>query len=419
MEKRVYLGIMKTQNPKPRKDDTPMRANQALTFEPTACWQRFQQSKEYFFEDLEELLKESYRRFLEVLMGYEREQFINARPYERHEGRVDQANGFYRRNLTSRLGVIELRVPRTRSGAFQTQVLKRYQRREAIINEAIKDVFLLGVSTRQAGKVLGVLVEDNVSASTVSAVVKALDEAVLAFHRRELSDDYYCLLLDGVSVRIRLVGKVRRLIALCAFGIRIDGKRELIDFHLVKEESEASWYEFLWDLWRRGLRGRQLRLIVTDGNLGVAKAIKRVWPAVKHQRCWAHKLRNLSSKLKASQRQCVDEAKLIYLADNRTEAIKRFRFWKLRWQQQAPKAVACLEDDLEELLEFYDCPRKYWKKLRTTNIIERLFVEVRRRIRTMCAFTTRSSCERILFSVFTRMNEHWTRHPLPAFTQNI
>jgi transposase-like protein len=221
-----------------------------------------------------------------------------------------------------------------------------------------------------------------------------------------------------VSVRLRLVGKVRRRIVLCAYGVTTEGRRELIDFQLVKAEGEDSWYGFLWGLWSRGLRGQFLELIVTDGQPGLVNALGRIWAAVPHQRCWAHKLRNLANKLKASQSACLDEAKLIYQAPHRTEAIRRFRAWKTRWQPQAPKAVACLEADLEELLAFFDCPQAHWKRLRTTNVIERLFVEVRRRIRTMCAFTTRSSCERILFSVFDRMNHHWSRHPLPAFTHN-
>ena len=114
----------------------------------------------------------------------------------------------------------------------------------------------------------------------------------------------------------------------------------------------------------------------------------------------------------------MEEAKLIYQAPTQKEAIAGFRRWQRRWQSAAPKAVACLEEDLEELLAFFDCPKAHWKRVRTTNIIERLFVEVRRRIRKMCAFTTRNSCQRILYSVFERMNNHWSRHPLSAFTQH-
>lgn len=401
------------------KGDTPMRACEALTYEPAAVWRRLQQAKhEFFFEDLDQLMKQRHHQFLEELMSQERQCFLNAQPYERSAQRVDQANGFYRRNLTTRVGVMELAVPRTRSGHFHTQVICRYQRREPVINEALKQVFLLGVSTRQTGRALATLVEDAVSAATVSAVAKALDASVLSFHRRRLADPYRYLILDGVSVRIRLVGKVQRRMVLCAYGVTTAGQRELIDFQITKAEGEDTWYGFLWNLWSRGLRGEFLELIVTDGQPGLIRALGRLWSAVPHQRCWAHKLRNLENKLKASQRVCLEEAKLIYQAEHRTEAIRRFRNWKGRWQRVAPKAVACLESDLEELLAFLACPKAHWKRLRTTNVIERLFVEVRRRIRTMCAFTTRSSCERILFSVFDRMNTHWSRHPLPAFTQN-
>ena len=395
-----------------------MRTNSVLVIEPAASWRRLQHANEFFLQDLDEQMKANHRQFLEGLMHYERQCFLNAQPYERSEERVDQANGFYERYLTTRLGVLPLRVPRTRSGCFHSQVLPRYQRREPQVNEALKQVFLLGVSTRQAGRALATLVEDAVSAATVSAVSKALDASVLNFHRRRLPDHYRYLILDGVSVRIRLVGKVQRRLVLCAYGVTTAGQRELIDFQIVKAEGEDTWYGFLWNLWSRGLRGEFLELIVTDGQVGLIQALGRLWSAVPHQRCWAHKLRNLENKLKASQRPCLEEAKRIYQAEHRTEAIWRFRRWQHRWQREAPKAVACLEEDLEELLAFFDCSKAHWRRLRTTNVIERLFVEVRRRIRTMCAFTTHDSCQRILFSVFDRMNTYWSQNPLKPFTQN-
>ena len=397
-----------------------MRVAKELVIEPAQSWARLQQLKnsEWFIHDLEEQLKENHRLFLEELMRYERQQHLGVAPYERDQKRADQANGFYRRTLLTRLGPMELAVPRSRSGLFQTQILPRYQRREAAVDEALRKVFLLGVSTRQAGPALATLLDEAVSAATVSAVSKVLDETVAAWHRRALSDTYRYLILDGVSVRIRLVGKVQRRIALCAYGIREEGKRELIDFLLVRSESEAHWRSLLEELWRRGLRGTKLKLISTDGHTGLLAALELVWPRVALQRCWVHKLRNVAAKLKRSQQQCLQEAKLIYQAGTRREAIGRFGAWSARWRGQAERAVRCLEVDLEQLLAFYDCPQAHWKRLRTTNVIERLFVEVRRRIRTMCAFTTRDSCERILFSVFDRMNTHWRKHPLKTFTQN-
>jgi transposase-like protein len=161
-----------------------MSTSTALVIEPAASWRRLQQSSEFFFQDLDAQMKENHRQFLEALMGHERQCFLNAQPYERTEQRVDQANGFYRRQLTTRLGGLELAVPRTRSGCFHSQVLPRYQRREPVINEALKQVFLLGVSTRQTGRALATLVEDAVSAATVSTVAKALDASVLANPQR-------------------------------------------------------------------------------------------------------------------------------------------------------------------------------------------------------------------------------------------
>lgn len=389
-----------------------MRTNRVLVIDPAESFKRLQGAKEFFIENLDELLHEQHRAILEDLMLYERQCFLNAHPYQRHDGRVDQANGFYQRQLTTRGGTFELNVPRTRSGLFRPQTIPRYQRRDRAVDEAIKSVFLLGVSTRQAGRALAALLDEAVSAATVSKVCKVLNEAVEKYHHRKLADRYEYLLLDGVSVRLRLVGSVQRRMVLCAYGITAEGKRELIDFLIVKAEGEDTWKTFLLHLYRRGLTGAALKLVVTDGQKGVAKAIAYVWPRVAHQRCWVHKLRNLSNRLKASQQEAVAEAREIYEASHRQEAVKRFRVWRAKWVKEAPQAVRCLEADLEALLEFYQCPRDLWKKLRTTNAIERLFVEVRRRIRTMCAFTTRDSCERILFSVFDRMNNYWDAHPL-------
>lgn len=191
--------------------------------------------------------------------------------------------------------------------------------------------------------------DETVSATTVSNVAKLLDDLVEKYHRRTLSDHYRYLILDGVSVRIRLVDRVKRYMVLCAYGITDKGKRELIDFMIAPSEEEDSWKGFLMDLYRRGLKGEQLKLIVTDGNKGMAKARGFVWHRAAHQRCWVHKLRNLSNRLKASQQDCMKQAHNIYVAPNRREAVVQFRRWKQRWIKEAPAAVACLENDLVEL----------------------------------------------------------------------
>ena len=261
-----------------------MRTNRVLVIEPAQSYERLQEAKEFFIENLDELLHQQHQAFLEDLMCYERQCFLNAHPYQRHEGRVDQANGFYHRHLTTRSGTFELKVPRTRSGLFHSQVIPRYKRREKAVEEAIKSVFLLGVSTRQTGQALAALLDDAVSASTVSEVCKVLDESVDRFHKRKISDHYEYVLLDGVSVRLRLAGAVQRRMVLCAYGITAKGQRELIDFLMVKAEGEDTWKSFLMDLYRRGLKGEVLKLVATDGQKGAAKAIAYVWPRAAHQR---------------------------------------------------------------------------------------------------------------------------------------
>jgi transposase-like protein len=161
-----------------------MRAVEQLTFNPAQSWRILQHSKEGLFEDLDELMQRNYQHFLEELMLYERQRFLNAAPYQRHEERTDQANGFYTRSLVTRAGRFDaLRVPRTRSGLFQTQVLDRYARRDALVNQLLRQVFLAGVSTRQTGATLAALLDESVSAATVSEVCKVLDDAVATWHR--------------------------------------------------------------------------------------------------------------------------------------------------------------------------------------------------------------------------------------------
>ena len=356
-------------------------------------------------------------RILGSALEDELQHRIQAGRYKRTEVRQGYRNGGYWRTVASRWGVLNIFQPRARTAQPGSAVLGRFQRREREVDGLIRQAFLRGISTRQVGAVLAPVLGWQPSAQTVSMIAKALDQEVQRYHWRRMGDDWVYLLLDGVTMKVKHPGGLQKKLVLVAYGIRADGTRQLIDFKLAKSESQAEWESFLEDLHRRGLEGTQLRLIATDGGTGLGAAIGIVYPKAPHQRCWAHKMRNLENKLKVSQRPCLDEAKLIYQADSGKEALKRLNQWKKRWQARAPKAVACLTEDVEELLAFFQCPKEHWRRIRTTNVIERLFVEVRRRIRTMCAFTTKSSCERILYAVFKRMNDHWTLHPLNDFTQ--
>ncbi len=204
---------------------------------------------------------------------------------------------------------------------------------------------------------------------------------------------------------------------LCAYGIRSDGVRELLSFRQAKAESAAQWEGFLNDLYRRGLEGKALRLITTDGCPGLHEALDTVYPYVKRQRCWAHKLRNIAARVRrCHQIQCLEAAKAIYQSNTRKEAVDRFHDWSRRWRTLEPDAVACLEKDIDEMLPFLDCPESLRRKIRTTNAIERAFREIRRRTRPMSCFQNSASVDRIIFGVISHLNNNWRLMPLPQFT---
>jgi len=375
--------------------------------------------KEFFEEELGEQVRGEVKRLLEEALEAERTDWLGVGRYVRDEAeRRDYRNGYYRRDLGTQLGLLRrLRVPRTRRGC-RSQLLPRYQRRQEAVHGLVREAFLRGVSTRQVGEVLEPVLGESYSAQTVSRITRGLDQAVRAFHQRRLRDEYVYIFLDGVVLKVRdAQGEVRRRWVLVAYGITAQGRRELIAYQLARGESESSWTAFLQGLFLRGLEGRRLRLVVTDGSSGLRAALGLVWPQVPRQRCWAHKLRNIADKVPRKEGSCVGEAAAMYQATSRSEAQRSFRRWARKWRPRRPRAVACVERDLEELLTFYAFPPAHWRKIRTTNIIERAFREVRRRTRPMSSFTNPASCDRIVFGVISHLNRSWERKPLKEFTQ--
>ena len=322
-------------------------------------------------------------------------------------GEPDRRNGYYRRHLLSELGDIELAVPRTRSFC-PTSVLRAYARRAPEIDRAILAGFVLGLSTRKVGAVLLNLLGRQVSATTVSAVAKTLDAAVAVFHRRPLKDAYKVLMLDGVVLARKTGAGAIRKPVLVALGLRPDGKKEIIDFRLAKGgESEVEWERFVSDLQRRGLSGKRLEMICVDGGSGLLAALPTVFPTVPVQRCWAHKIRNVLDKVRVADQPAAKRAlQAIMNADHEPAARHAARRLADRFEDVYPKAVACLRDDLDELLTCWRYKSlEERKKVRTTNAIERRFREVRRRTRPMGVFSDRTSMDRILFAVFNHENQ--------------
>ena len=262
----------------------------------------------------------------------------------------DRRNGFYGRHLLTELGDIELSVPRTRRFC-PTEVLKSYARRAPEIDRAILAGFVLGLSTRKVGEVLLALLGRAVSASTVSRVTKTLDAAVAAFHARPLANRYKALMLDGVVLARKTGAGALRRPVLVALGIRPDGRKEIVDFRLATSESAAEWERFLTDLYRRGLTGDGLETICADGGQGLLAALPIVYPGIAVQRCWAHKIRNILDKVRKPDRDAVKAGlHKIMNAPNRPRALGAARRFADAWEDTYPKAVACLRNDLDDLL---------------------------------------------------------------------
>jgi putative transposase len=374
--------------------------------------------KESFWGDLQSQTVKAAQRFFELLSERQRDLYMARPSYSRNRKRQDYRNGYYRRNFVTRFGTLVLRIARSRKKNFLPEVIKKFQRRAEEVCVLIREAFLRGISTRQVGRVVATVTGEIVSAQTVSKLTRYLDEAVRLFHEAVLGDDWAYLFLDGVSLRVRRPSGRKRVQMLVAYGVKKDGRRELLAFLRTRGESQADWESLLNDLYRRGLKGTNLQLIVTDGCAGLAAAIQIVYPRALHQRCWVHKMRNILERVrKCDYGQVKADAQAIYQAEDRKQAQAAFRGFRSRWQKHYGSMVRQLEKDLPELLSFFSFPRHLWRKLRTTNIIERCFVEVRRRTRPMVCFVNVQSVDRIIYSIFQRFNLEWKTRTLKVFTQ--
>jgi len=391
----------------------------AKVTEITEHFQHFvSELQDSFWGDMYGRTRVAWRQFWNTESLRARDQWMELDPYQRSDGAREYRNGFYERDYVTRMGTIRLRIARTRNKNFLPPGLERFQRRAEEVAMLIREAFLRGISTRQVGRVVAILTGEAVSAQTVSTLTRNLDQAVRQFHQARLEDEWAYLFLDGVSLRVRRPAGRKRVQMLVAYGVRRDGSRQLLAFLRSQGESQSDWEGLLQDLYRRGLEGKNLQLIVTDGCPGLAAAIPTIYPRARHQRCWVHKMRNILEKVRNSDYDEVKrDAQAIYLAGSRKEAQAAGRDFAVRWKKSYPAMVRRLQKDLPELLSFFHFPQHLWRKLRTTNIIERCFVEVRRRTRPMVCFVNVESVDRIIYSIFQRFNLDWKNRTLKLFTQ--
>lgn len=356
--------------------------------------------------DLQAMFRGAIRASLELFLEAELETLVGARWYERVRARRDRRNGAYPRRLLTSLGQIEVTVPRSRASGAVGEVVGRYRRRTAEVDALLTSAYVNGVSQRKAGDLTQALLGDRVSRSTVSRVAKELDAQVTALQQAPIAGAHPYLYLDATFVDARWARTVENVSALVAYAVGPAGHRHLLGVTLGAEESEASWAELLQQLLDRGLTGVQL--VIADEHAGLNAAVRKWFPEVKRQRCTVHLQRNVLTKTphRLRKRLARDVAG-VFRAASLAAARKELTRLQSRWDRQLPEAMACLTAGFAAATVFYAFPQAHWKKIRTTNGLERLHGEIKRRTKAVGAFPDRASALRLITAVALKVTAIW------------
>ena len=374
-------------------------------------------TQEELRQDLKSLFQGAIRVTLEMVLEEELKAMVGARRFERVGSRKDHRNGTYLRRLLTSLGQIDVMVPRSREGGSPADVMGRYRRRSEEVDEMMVEAYVSGVSQRKMGDVTEALLGERVGRSTVSRVAKRLDGAVEALRSAPIEGPHPYLYLDATFLDARWARKVENVSALVAYAVDPDGHRRLLAITLGPEESEDSWSELLEQLLERGLSG--VELVIADEHAGLAAAVRRFLPEVRRQRCTVHLQRNVLAKVPHRLRKRVArEAAAVFRAPGLAEAKKRLAEITTRWQEELPEAMKVLERGFTAATQFYAFPEPHWARLRTTNSLERLHTEIKRRIRSAGAFPDRASALRRPDRTQTRARlQHMPLSMLACFRQ--
>ena len=351
-------------------------------------------------------LKESLERLLNELMVAEREQHINAGPYERTDGRKDYSNGFKDKKLLTRSGELELRVPQVRNGNFYPTCIEKGERTEQALKLVFAEAYVQGVSTRRMKQIAEELCGREISSTQVSRCAQILDEEITKFRHRPLGPIEY-LYVDAQYEKVRYEGSVRSLAVLKAVGINREGYREVLGISCDLSEAEVHWRGFLEGLLKRGLTG--VKLVISDDHSGLRAALRATIPSVPWQRCVFHLAQNAGSYAPSAHMRgdLCRAVKEIYQASDRLEADARMKKVIERYSVKASRFCSWLEESFIEGLMFYNYPKEHWKKIRTVNIIERMNQEQKRRTRIVRLFPSVESCERLVIRIAMDIHEEW------------
>jgi putative transposase len=390
--------------------------------EVVTIFKELQEKPEKLFEMIRVDIRESVGEYLSELMDVERTQFLGRERYEHGQGDVNDRNGSYPRNFTLKgIGEVQVEVPRDRNGEFETQVIPRSKRYENELRQDLSFMFLTGISTRSLSMISTRLIGRKISPTEVSNANKKLIDAVEKWRTRDLSGETIkYIFLDGVNFDMRIDGSIEKVPVLVAIGVTQTGQKLVLGFQAGDKESAPTWREFFKDLKKRGLDGSKMVLGVMDGLAGLETVFKEEFPKAKVQRCQVHVVRNVLAKVPKKLKKAVaDDMRSIFYASTKQKAMEFFSLFKQRWQQELPSAVKCLENSIKSCLTFFICPEEEWISLRTTNIIERLNKEFKRRTKPMEIVAGQNACYTLLAFICLKMELHWRSNPIGKVRKNL
>jgi putative transposase len=372
-----------------RKQDNAKKTN----------WKELMDQQEDF---LRPLIQEVIQQVLEAEM----EETVGAGKGERTPNRKGYRAGYYGRTLITRVGKLELQVPQDRQGRFRTEVFERYQRSEKALVSALTEMYVQGVSTRKVKAITEELCEHEFSASTISRMNQQLDEELQKFGGRQLEEAYPYVILDARYEKVREDSVIRSQAVLIAIGVDWEGRRNVLAVELANRESLSSWREFCLGLKARGLYG--VELVISDDHAGLRRAIADVFTEAAWQRCYVHFLRNALDYLpRKADNDCLTELRWIYDRRSIEEARQDLAAWLKKWSSRYPKLCDWIENNIEETLTFYRLPRQHHKNLKSTNMLERLNEEIKRRTLVVRIFPNTAACLRLIRALAVEMHENW------------
>jgi transposase-like protein len=351
-------------------------------------------------------LREIVRAVMQEMLEAEMTDALGAEKGERTAARLGYRSGYYTRTLVTRVGKLELRVPQDRDGRFSTELFERYQRSEQALVATLAEMYVQGVSTRKVKAITEELCGHAFSASSISAINKRLDESLRAFAERPLGEPFPYLILDARYEKVREGGVVMSQAVLIAVGVDWDGRRQILAVKMANRESRSSWKDFLLGLRRRGLHG--VEFVVADDHAGLRASVREVLAEAAFQRCYVHFLRNALDHLpRKADDDCLQELRWLYDRRSIDEARRDLSAWIAKWGARYPKLVTWVEENIEETLTFYRLPLQHHKHLKSTNMLERLNEEIRRRTYVVRIFPNSDACRRLVRALAVETHENW------------